>query len=94
MNGLYETDLIDIDGYESMEDYTEDTGIYNNADYIIEQFYNGNWNDGVKSMLDVYVTPNNLVDYIECIREEMGSDVYSFMDNSSFVTITQIYYTN
>jgi hypothetical protein len=42
-NYLYDTDLLPVYDYESLEECQECTGWYNNGDYIIDTFYNGNW---------------------------------------------------
>lgn len=47
-NELYETHLLPIDDYADLDECQECTGCYNNGDWIIDTFYNGNWNDGVE----------------------------------------------
>lgn len=58
---------------------------------IIDQFYNGNWSDGVKNMLEIFVNPHDIAEYIDNQIEE-GSIDGSFFDRSSIATIASIYY--
>lgn len=91
MNNLYEIDLLPVSDYESLEECQECEGVYNNGDYILDQLNNGNWTDGVKNMLEIYVTPNELADFITDKVEE-GLIDGGFFDRSAIATISNIYY--
>ena len=41
----------------------------------------------VKLMLEEYITPSELVDYIEDYNEEMGYNVYSWFDMYSVISL-------
>ncbi len=67
------------DWYESIEDD------------ILDDLYNGNWTDGANKMLENYITPNNLIDWLEEQREELGEEYHSHFDLGSAVSITELY---
>lgn len=92
MNNLYKTNLLDTEGYESLEEYQEYTSNYNNGDYIIEQFYYGNWSDGVQNMLDEYIYPREFAKFLDDKESEFGEDIYAFLDREAFITITELWY--
>ena len=85
------TDYIDTDEVIEALELTEGT-IYECAeDEILDSIYNGNWTQAAHQMLELYVTPNGLVDYIEDYRFENCAEAYEFFDLSSAVCITQLY---
>ena len=60
-------------------------------DDVLDSIMNGNWTQAVEQMLEVYITPNGLVDYINDYRFEEYEDAYEFFDLSSAVSITELY---
>ena len=91
MNNLYETDLLPLSDYNNdLEECQECTGCYNNGDWIMDTFYNGNWNDGVEQLLEIYVTPYEFADFVsDKIAEGMADG--DFFDRASFITIQRIW---
>lgn len=91
MNNLHETTLLKFKDYNSQEDEYFENTVHNNGDYILDQFYNGNWDDGVKNMLEIYATPNDIADYMDELSED-GLIDESFFDRASVATVASIYY--
>lgn len=91
MNNLYETTLLNFEDYNSQDEYFENETIQNNGDYILDQFYNGNWNDGVKNMLEIYTTPSDIADYMDELSQD-GLIDNEFFNRASIATIASIYY--
>lgn len=89
-NYLYDTDLLPVYDYESLEECQECTGWYNNGDYIIDTFYNGNWRDGVQQLLDILVTPYEFAEFVEDKIEEDMVDG-RFLDRLAFCNIQALW---
>ena len=84
----------DSEGWIDTDDVIEAlTGIIYECpeDEILDSIYNGNWTQAAHQMLELYVTPSALVDYIEDYRFENYAEAYEFFDLSSAVCITQLY---
>lgn len=93
MENIYETNLLPVEDYDSLDECQEATGCYNNGDYIVDSFYNGNWNEGVQFMLDECIHPRDLANYLEEKEEEFGEKIYKeFLDRAAFITITELWY--
>lgn len=58
---------------------------------ILDSIYNGNWTEAAKMMLDKFISPSTLVEYIEDYRYTEYEEAYEFFDLSSAVVITQLY---
>lgn len=93
MENLHKTNLLNVEDYESLEEYQENEGIYNNGQYIIEQLYNGNWTDGVNNLKELCVTPVDFADFVEAFEDDLGS-TFGFLDRYAFILISQLYYNN
>ena len=50
---------------------------------ILDDIYNGNWDDGAARMRENYISIYNLIDYIEEYNEMVGYSRYSFFDLSA-----------
>jgi len=70
---------------EALQDHGE--WIENVYQDILDSLVNGNWNEGGKLMLEEYITPNELVDYINDYNEEMGYNMYQWFDMHSVIGI-------
>lgn len=92
MNNLYETNLLPIEDYETLEECQECEGVYNNGDYIIDSFYNGNWTHGVQLMLDECIYPREFAQFVDEKEEEFGESIHSFLDREAFISITELWY--
>lgn len=91
MNNLHEITLLNFEDYNSQDEYFENEMVRNNGDYILEQFYNGNWSDGVENMLEICATPNDIADYMDELSVD-GLIDESFFDRASVATVASIYY--
>lgn len=89
-NYLYDTDLLPVSDYESLEECQEDTGCYNNGDYIIDTFYIGNWRDGVQQLLDIQVTPYEFAEFVE---DKIKEDIIDgeFFNRPAFCNIQALW---
>jgi len=89
---------IDIENYiqadEVIEKYEDNisTIFETIEDDILDDVYNGNWTDGTNKMLKNFINPNELMNYIEELREEQGDEAYSFFTLSSASALTSLYY--
>ena len=83
------SDLEDAETAEECLEVAEEQGIYiydNLQDDILDDFYNGNWTQGVSKMYKNNIYPRDLIDYIE----EAESN-YSYITLDSIVTIMQLW---
>ena len=90
----------DDSGYVDADDVIEALEIQDGTmfecveDDILDSICNGNWTQAAKMMLDKFITPNVLVDYVSDYRYEQYEEAYEFFDLSSAVCITQLYETD
>ena len=59
---------------------------------ILESIRNGNWSQAALMMVDGYVRPAELVDYIDDCRFEEGPDRYEWFTLGHAVSITEMYH--
>jgi len=88
------TNLLDITA-EHTEDETREALVEALQDHgewiedvyqdILDSLVNGNWNEGGKLMLEEYITPTELVNYIEDYNEEVGYNMYQWFDMHSVI---------
>ena len=90
-NELYGYDLLPIEEYEGLEQCQEDTGCYDNGEWILDSFYNGNWGEGVDYLIELCVLPREFAEYIEDKIMDYPH-VAEFLDRSAFCTITKLWY--
>ena len=60
-------------------------------DDILDTICNGNWTQAVEQMLENYITPHGLVDYVNDYRFEEFEDAYGFFNLESAVSISELY---
>ena len=60
-------------------------------DDILDTIMNGNWTQAVEQMLENYITPHGLVDYVQDYRYEEFEEAYEFFNLESAVSITDLY---
>lgn len=93
MEELYNTNLLNVEDYESLEDCQCNENMYNNGEYILTQIINGNWTDAVNNLKELCVTPLEFADFLDQMEEETGI-IQEFLDRQAFISITQLYYNN
>ena len=83
MNNAYNTLVEDL--------VNEDEMIYTQGDDVLSSFYYGNWSQGIKEMLEYYIEPKDLAEYLEEMAEEYDCNVSELYNGHfSLSTIAQI----
>lgn len=91
-NELYEITLLPVYDYQDLDECQECTGCYNNGDWIIDTFFNGNWKDGVLQLLGLNVSPREFAEFVNEKVAEGFEDIGDFLDRDAFVIITELWY--
>lgn len=90
-NNLYDTDLLPVYDYEDLEQCQECTGCYNNGDWIADSFYNGNFTEGVKFLVEQCIEPREFAEFIENKIKEFP-EISQSLDRVDFCSITALWY--
>jgi len=81
--------LIDLYGsdYEPSEDGLETIG-----DDILDTFYNGNFSDGIKQLLELNIRPRELFEFVQDKLAEYGAGYYDWFDVGLACEVTQSFF--
>ncbi len=86
-----EPDVIELREYV-LDALERENSLFESAeDDILDSIMNGNWTQAVKQMLENYITPHGLVDYVNDYRFEEFDEAYEFFNLESAVSITELY---
>ena len=84
-------EYVDADEVIEIMQLEQGTVFESAEDDILDTIMNGNWTQAVEQMLENYITPHGLVDYVNDYRFEEFEDAYRFFNLESAVSITELY---
>ena len=64
-----------VDKVLELELQNEDEGIFTQGDDVLSSFYYGNFSQGIKEMLDYWITPRELGEYLADKAEEFDCSI-------------------
>ena len=70
-----------------IDEVSQDEGIYTIGESLLNQFYFGNWSASVKEMVDNNYSVDNLLEYLDYLKDEIGCEYNSSFDNRFFAEL-------